>query len=186
MKKMKVLIGVTGGIAAYKTCDLVRLLVKAGHEVQVIMTSSAAEFVTPMTFEALSHRPVPRGMFERRSETCFEHLDLAEWGDIVVIAPATANIIGKIAAGIGDDLLTTMILAVPAKIPVLLAPAMNTRMWENPVVQRNLRRLLEETDGRYRTVGPVVKELACGDLGMGGMASVETIFELVTKQLHTS
>jgi len=184
MSKKKVLIGVTGGIAVYKTCDLVRLLKKEECDVQVVMTRSAAEFVTPMTFEALSHRPVPRGMFEPRIETSFGHLDMAAWADAVVIAPAPANIIGKIAAGIGDDLLSTTILAVPAGTPVLLAPAMNTRMWENPVVQRNLKSLLEEVDGRYRSIGPIVKELACGDLGMGGMATVETILEKIMKELR--
>ena len=176
MKKLNVLVGVTGGIAVYKTCDLVRLLVKDGHAARVVMTRHAERFVSALTFEVLSRNPVPRGMFEPRGDPAVEHVEAAAWADCAVIAPATANFIGKAAAGIADDMLLTLILAVPAGRPVVLAPAMNTNMWENPTVKRNLKMLLEETDGRYSTVGPVVKELACGDLGMGGMAPVDEIY----------
>ncbi len=181
MKKMKILVGVTGGIAVYKTCDLVRTLVKGGHEVRVVMTRSASEFVTPLTFEVLSRNPVPLGLFDRRGDPAVEHVAAAQWADCVAIAPATANVIGKLASGIADDLLTTLLLAVRAGTPVVLAPAMNTGMWENPVVERNLKSLLDETDGRYSVVDPVIKELACGDLGMGGMAPVEDIYTHIVK-----
>jgi phosphopantothenoylcysteine synthetase/decarboxylase len=122
-------------------------------------------------------------MFEARSDPAVEHVEAAAWADCVAIAPATANLIGKLASGIADDMLTTLLLAVPAGRPVVLAPAMNTNMWEHPMVQRNLKTLLEETDGRYTTVGPVVKELACGDLGMGGMAPVEEIHRRILEVL---
>ncbi len=176
MKGLKILIGVTGGIAAYKTCDLVRALVKEGHAARVIMTQAAERFVAPLTFEVLSRNPVPRGLFDPRQDPSVEHVEAAAWADLVVIAPATANVVGKLSSGIADDLLTTTVMAVPAGTPVLLAPAMNTRMWQNPVMRRNLKSLLEDTDGRYHTVGPVEKELACGETGMGGMAPVEEIF----------
>jgi phosphopantothenoylcysteine decarboxylase / phosphopantothenate---cysteine ligase len=177
MNNSNILVGVTGGIAAYKACDLVRLFVKGGHSVRVLMTRNAAEFVSPLSLEVLSQNPIPRGMFDGRSDPAVGHVEAAQWADCVVVAPATANLIGKLAAGVADDLLTTMLLAVPTGRPVLLAPAMNTHMWENPAVQRNLKVLLEQSDGRFSTVGPVVKELACGDLGMGGMASVEDVFQ---------
>ena len=186
MKKLKVLVGVTGGIAVYKTCDLVRTLVKNDHEVRVVMTRSASKFVAPLTFEVLSRNSVPLGLFDRRVDPAVEHVAAAQWADCVAIAPATANVIGKLASGIADDLLTTLLLAVPAGKPVVLAPAMNTGMWKNPVVERNLKSLLEETDGRYSIVGPVVKELACGDLGMGGMSPVEDIYAHIIDVTHTS
>jgi len=183
--RIKILVGVTGGIAVYKTCDLVRGLVKDGHAARVVMTRHAEEFVRPLTFEVLSRNPVPRGLFEARSDPAVEHVEAAAWADCVVIAPATANLIGKLASGIADDMLTTLVLAVPAGTPVVLAPAMNTNMWENPAVKRNLRILLEESDGRYSTVGPVVKELACGDLGMGGMAAAEDIMRHILNVTKT-
>ena len=184
MKTFKVLVGVTGGIAAYKACELVRLFVRGGHEVRVAMTKSATEFVTPLTFEVLSGNPVPRGLFAARADPAVEHVETAAWADGVVIAPATANVIGKLAAGIADDMLTTLLLAVPAPTPVLLAPAMNTRMWDNPMVRRNIETLLTAGGGRFVTVGPVVKELACGDLGMGGMAPVEELFRRLIDMLE--
>jgi len=181
MKNLKILVGVTGGIAAYKTCDLVRTLIKDECEVRVVMTRSATEFVTPLTFEVLSRNPVPLGLFDRRNDPSVEHVAAAQWADCVAIAPATANVIGKLASGIADDLLTTLLLAVRAGTPVVLAPAMNTGMWENPVVVRNLESLADGTDGRYSIVDPVTKELACGDLGMGGMAPVEEIYRQIKK-----
>ena len=172
-----IVLGVCGGIAAYKSVELLRLISKQGATVRVFMTKSALEFVGWMTFQALSGMPVCTDLFEKGDEASFKHIDWATEADAVVVAPATANIIGKLAAGIADDMLTTILLAVPAGIPVVLAPAMNTRMWEHPVVQRNLKFLCEETDGRYSVVDPVVKELACGDLGIGGMAPVEQIIQ---------
>jgi len=178
---IKVLVGITGGIAAYKICDLVRQLIREEHEARVVLTRHAGHFVSPLTLEVLSRNPVAQDMFETRGDPAVEHVEAAAWADVVVIAPATANVIGKLACGLADDMLTTLCMAVPAGTPMVLAPAMNTRMWDHPVLQRNLKILLDETDGRYCIVPPVVKELACGDLGMGGMASIEEIIEQVYK-----
>src|ERR1043165_5642306 len=134
-----VVVGVTGGIACYKAVELVRLLVKNGFNVQVIMTRGAMEFVTPLTFQTLSGRPVASETFSLTQESEIGHINLADSADAFVIAPATANIIGKIAAGIADDLLTTVLLATRA--PVLIAPAMNIHMYEHPVVRENIQRL---------------------------------------------
>ena len=139
MKKRSVLVGISGGIAVYKTCELVRLLVKSDFNVYVVMTEHAAEFVTPLTFKALSNNPVFINMFAENSETAMPHISLSEQSDIMVIAPATANITGKMANGIADDLLSTLCLSFPGKI--ILAPAMNEKMYLNPIVQENLTKL---------------------------------------------
>src|SRR5437899_1794424 len=141
---MKVLLGVTGGIAAFRACEVVLQLRKAGHEVRVVMTEGARQFVTPLTFEALSANPVATDLWTSSIDARVEHISLAQWPDTLVIAPATADVIGKIAAGIADDMLTTIVMATPPETPVVVAPAMNTKMWQNPIVQRNvefLRRL---------------------------------------------
>jgi phosphopantothenoylcysteine decarboxylase/phosphopantothenate--cysteine ligase len=175
MKSFKILVGVTGGIAVYKVCEVVRLLVKGGHEVRVVMTENAKEFVTPLTFEVLSRNPVPEGMFSARHDPLVSHIETSTWCDLFLLAPATANLIGKLASGIADDLLTTIALAVPLRIPAFLAPAMNTNMWAHPVVQRNLHILSKGENSRYRIIPPVEKELACGDVGVGGLADPEEI-----------
>lgn len=161
---MKLLLGVSGGIAAYKACDLVSMAVKRGHEVRVIMTENAGRFVGPATFEALSGNPVLLDTFADG----MAHIALAKWAEVVVVAPCTANVIGRIAAGLADDALSTTLLAVPRGVPVLLCPAMNTEMWLNPVVERNMRWIAELE--RYRVVPPIEKRLACGDVGVGGLA----------------
>ena len=135
----KIVLGVSGGIACYKAVELVRLLIKANCSVQVIMTRSAMEFVTPLTFQTLSGHPVATETFNLTQESEIGHINLADQRDLFVIAPATANIIGKIANGIADDLLTTVLMATQA--PVLFAPAMNIHMYENPILQENLRKL---------------------------------------------
>lgn len=183
MTGKKVLIGVTGGIAVYKTCEVVRLLVKSGHEVRVIMTEHAMKFVAPLTFEVLSRNPVPVDMFVSRSGPPVEHVETAAWCDLFCIAPATANCIAKLAAGIADDLFTTIALAVPLSTPRLLAPAMNVHMWENPIVQRNLKICTQGDGGRFDLIPPVKKELACGDIGMGGLATVEKIHQKIVAVL---
>lgn len=165
-----IIVGVTGGIAAYKSAELVRGLVKEGADVHVIMTAAAQEFITPLTLQTLSRNPVITDMFAPPSRWEVEHVALADRADLLVIAPATANIIGKIAAGIADDMLTTTVMAMTG--PVLLAPAMNVHMYENPVVQRNLR-LLQELG--YHIVEPEEGPLACGYSGKGRMAPVEKI-----------
>lgn len=182
MSTGKILLGVTGGIAVYKACEVVRLLVRNGCEVRVIMTQNAKEFVAPLTFEVLSRNPLPEGTFDRRQNPSVEHVEAAVWCDAFVIAPATANIIGKLAAGIADDLLTTIAMAVPIDTPSFIAPAMNVRMWENDILQRNLRTLSGEA-GRYRIIPPVSKELACGDIGVGGLAAPEDIVKTVQETI---
>ena len=161
---MNLLVGVSGGIAAYKACELVSLAVKAGHQVRVAMTANAGRFVGATTFEGLTGRSV----FTDTFAAAMAHIALAKWADVVCIAPATANVVGKLAMGLGDDLLTTVALALPAGTPVVLGPAMNTEMWHNPVVQRNLGWLLDLD--RFSVVDPTNKRLACGDVGVGALA----------------
>jgi phosphopantothenoylcysteine synthetase/decarboxylase len=175
MDAQKILVGISGGIAVYKTCEVVRLLRKQGHAVRVLMTRNAARFVTPLTFEVLSGHPVPEDMFSPRADPSVEHVEMAAWCDLFLLAPATANVIGKLASGIADDQLTTVTMAIPAAKPRYLAPAMNVHMWDNPVLQRNLKYLADPKEAGYRIIPPVEKELACGDVGMGGLAAVEDI-----------
>lgn len=157
----RILLGVTGGIAAYKAAELLRLLITAGAQVQVVMTAGAQQFVTPLTFQALSGEPVRTELFGPKAEP-LEHISLGQSVDVIVIAPATANCIGKMAAGIADDLLTTVILA--ATRPVLVCPAMNVKMYENPVVQENLARLRQRG---FHVLEPANGAMACGAYGPG-------------------
>jgi phosphopantothenoylcysteine decarboxylase/phosphopantothenate--cysteine ligase len=162
----RIVLGVTGGIAAYKAAELCRMLTKAGAEVRVIMTDAAVEFVTPLTFQALSGAKVARSLFDPTEEAEIGHIRLADEADLVLIAPATADAIARLAAGMANDLLAAVVLAT--KAPVLLAPAMNVNMWENPLTQANLARLLgPEGGGRVSTVGPDRGPLACGWVGAG-------------------
>lgn len=167
---MKVLLGVTGGIAAFRACDVVLLLDRAGHQVRVVMTEGATQFVTPLTFETLTRNAVATRLWEPPARHNVEHIELAQWPDVVAIAPATANVIGKIANGIADDMLTTIVMASLPTTPVVIAPAMNTKMWDNPIVQRNIQ-FLRSLDGRYRFVPPRESLLACGDYGEGALAT---------------
>ena len=166
---MKLLIGVTGGIAAYKACELVSLAVKAGHEVRVMMTPNAQRFVGATSFEALSGHPVLDDTFL----DALAHIEWAKWADVVCLAPLSANTLSKLACGLADDALSTVVMAIPRGIPVVLGPAMNTEMWAHPVVQRNLG-WLADLD-RYIVVDPVDKRLACGDHGPGGLATPEDL-----------
>jgi phosphopantothenoylcysteine decarboxylase/phosphopantothenate--cysteine ligase len=166
-----VVLGVTGGIAAYKAAELLRLLVKAGAEVHVIMTSSAQEFVAPLTFQTLSGNPVHTELFNIIQEQEIGHISLADRADLLLVAPATANLIGKVANGIADDLLTTTIMATKAKI--LFAPAMNSNMWENPLYKMNHEAL--ESLG-YHFIEPAYGELACGWQGQGKLPDPQDIF----------
>jgi len=174
LSEKHIIIGVCGGIAAYKSIELMRLLQKAGARVRVIMTKNAEQFVRPMTFEAISGQPVFTDMFSLESDNVMRHISWAEEADAVVIAPATANVIGKLAGGIADDPLTTFMLA--ATCPKLICPSMNTHMYENRAVQRNLDTL--EEDG-YILVEPGEGELACGAYGPGRLADPQYIFEKV-------
>ena len=177
-KPKTVVLGVTGGIACYKAVELVRLLVKTGHRVQVIMTRGAMEFVTALTFQTLSGHPVATEIFSLTQESEIGHINLADSADLLVIAPATANIIGKIANGIADDLLTTVIMATQA--PVLIAPAMNIHMFENPIVQDNLRKLRRVG---YHVLDPAEGFLACGYEGKGRLPDPEKIADEVERLL---
>lgn len=170
---MRILLGVTGGIAAYRACELTSLAVKAGHEVQVIMTASATRFVGPISFEALSGRPVRLDTFA----DALGHIEVARWADVAVVAPLSANTLAKLAWGLADDLLTTALLALPRGRRVVLAPAMNTEMWLNPVVQRNLGQL--RSFERFVLLEPTRKRLACGDVGPGGLPEPADILAAV-------
>ncbi|MEW6226993.1 MAG: bifunctional phosphopantothenoylcysteine decarboxylase/phosphopantothenate--cysteine ligase CoaBC [Bacillota bacterium] len=170
MEGKTVVLGVTGGIAAYKAAEVVSLLVKRKAEVYVVMTEAATKFVAPLTFRTLSRNPVFCDMFTDPGEWDVRHVALAERADVVAIAPATANCIGKVASGIADDLLTTVIMAT--KAPVLFVPAMNEAMYENPILQDNLARLLAVG---YRAMEPGVGRLACGKEGKGRMPEPEEI-----------
>lgn len=178
LKDKTVVIGVSGGIAVYKTLDVISRLRKLGVNVNVIMTKSATEFVTPLSFQSLSQNYVVCDMFEDPKTWDVEHVSLAKRADVFLIAPATANVIGKIANGIADDMLTTTVMATKAK--VLIAPAMNTNMYENPILQRNINTLKELG---YNFVEPESGRLACGDTGKGKLASSEIIVDEVVKLL---
>lgn len=172
MKKPCVVLGVTGGIAVYKACELLRLLQKRGIDVFVVMTQNACRFVAPLTFETLSGHPVAVDTFDRPQTWEVEHIALAKRADLFLIAPATANIMGKMACGIADDMLSTTVMATRA--PVLVAPAMNTGMWENAAVQQNVKTLRARG---VEIVAPVSGHLACGDSGAGKLEDVEVIAE---------
>ena len=172
MKKPCVVLGVTGGIAVYKACELLRLLQKRGIDVFVVMTRYACRFVAPLTFETLSGHPVAVDTFDRPQTWEVEHIALAKRADLFLIAPATANIMGKMACGIADDMLSTTVMATRA--PVLVAPAMNTGMWENAAVQQNVKTLRARG---VEIVAPVSGHLACGDSGAGKLEDVAVIAE---------
>ncbi|HWO42602.1 MAG TPA: bifunctional phosphopantothenoylcysteine decarboxylase/phosphopantothenate--cysteine ligase CoaBC, partial [Candidatus Eisenbacteria bacterium] len=166
----RIVLGVTGGIACYKAVELARLLVTEGYSVHVIMTRGATEFVRPLTFQTISGHPVATETFNLTQESEIGHINLADSADLFVIAPATANIIGKVAAGIADDLLTTVLMATRA--PVLMAPAMNVHMYGNPLLQENLRKLRRVG---YHILEPAEGYLACGYEGKGRLPDPETI-----------
>ncbi|MCK5051198.1 MAG: bifunctional phosphopantothenoylcysteine decarboxylase/phosphopantothenate--cysteine ligase CoaBC [Candidatus Cloacimonetes bacterium] len=178
-KNKKILLGITGGIAAYKAVDLASKLTKMGAEVKTVMTSHACEFVNPITFKSITHQPVITKMFDAESD--IEHISLADWADLVVIAPATANIIGKTASGIADDLLSTTIMATTA--PILFVPAMNIHMYENPIVQENITKL---TNLGYFFMEPEFGILACGYEGKGRYPmNEEIVFNITTYLKYT-
>jgi phosphopantothenoylcysteine synthetase/decarboxylase len=167
-----VVLAVTGGIAAYKSASIVRDLKASDSEVLVIMTREATEFITPLTLETLSQNPVAVEMFDHDNKWELEHIALADRADILIVAPATANIIGKMTCGIADDLVSTTILTMMTTVPVLMAPAMNSRMWDNPFVKNNIA-VLRKAGVHF--VGPEEGKLADGRIGMGRMAEVEEI-----------
>jgi len=175
----RILIGVTGGIAAYKALDFVSMLRKCDALVKVVMTANAIEFVNPISFEAISGNPVYFQMFSKAGEWEINHISLAKWAEILIVMPATANILGKVNHGIADDLLSTVIMATKAK--VIFAPAMNTQMFRNQIVADNIASLKHKG---YEFISPATGRLACGDWGEGKLAGVEEIFEGIKRILR--
>ena len=177
LENTKVLLGVTGAVAVYKAVDLASKLTAAGAKVKTIMTENACRFVTPKSFEAVTNGPVYISMWIDTEEFSIGHINLTDWADIVAVAPATANIIGKMACGICDDLLSSTLCA-SCKKPVLLAPAMNTNMWTNPAVEQNIKTL---TDRGIEFIGPEKGRLACGAEGIGRMSEPQDILRRIEK-----
>lgn len=177
LNQKKILLGVSGGIAAYKACDLTSKLTQLGADVRVIMTRSATKFVSPLTFQALSRNPVYIDTFDEQDPKKVAHIDIADWTEIAIIAPATANIIGKMANGIADDMLSTTLLALGTRADVYIAPAMNGHMYHNLSVQENMKRL--EKWG-YHFIEPSAGYLACGYVGKGRLEEPQTIIDTIT------
>lgn len=173
---MYIVLGVTGSISAYKAADIANRLHKDGHDVHVVMTEGGSQFITPLTLQTLSKNKVHIGEFEEYEPTVVKHIDLAGNADLVLIAPATANVIGKIAGGIADDLLTAVVIAAYKQAPIYIAPAMNTNMYENPIVQENIEKL---RGLGYHFIEPKESHLACGTTGKGALADVDTIIDTV-------
>jgi len=169
-----IIVGISGGIAAYKTLSLIRLLVKNGAEIKTVVTPNALHFVTKLSLQTLSKNKVYDSVFSDLNDFSTEHISLTDWADAMIVAPATANIIGKFANGIADDALSTTFLALDK--PVFIAPAMNHKMYENPAVQQNLQTLVQRG---IHTIEPPCGELACGCEGKGRMEEPEAIFERI-------
>ncbi|MDC8445969.1 MAG: bifunctional phosphopantothenoylcysteine decarboxylase/phosphopantothenate--cysteine ligase CoaBC [Nitrosomonas sp.] len=180
-KRKHLLLGITGGVAAYKAAELARLLTRAGIVVQTVMTASACRFVGPVTFQSLTGQPVYTELWETNAANNMAHIQLSRNTDMILIAPASADFIAKLAGGMADDLLSTLCLA--RDCPLMVAPAMNRQMWINPATQRNIQRLLD--DG-IRIVGPVSGEQACGEVGMGRMFEAHALLETVQEALNDS
>jgi phosphopantothenoylcysteine decarboxylase / phosphopantothenate---cysteine ligase len=170
----RIVLGVTGGVAAYKSAELTRLLVKAGVHVDVVLTEAASQFVGAATFQALSGRPVWQGLWDGKTQNGMAHIDLTRGADALLIAPATADFIAKITHGFADDLLSTLCLA--RDCPLLVAPAMNRQMWENPATQRNIAQLRAD---RASVLGPAAGEQACGEVGLGRLLEADDLFDLL-------
>ena len=181
MSKKRIVVGVSGGIAAYKACDLVSKLSKKDYEVKVILTKHAEKFVSKLTFEALCHNYVETDLFDESNEDPIAHITLAKWADLMIIVPATANIIAKVTHGISDDLLSTTFLACNKH--KMICPAMNTQMYENPITQKNIQAC---KDLGYQILDPVVGHLACSDTGRGKMIEPADIVEAIDNYFNTS
>ena len=173
---MKIILGVTGSISAYRAADIGNRLTKEGFDVQVILTDGGSQFITPLTLQTLTKNPVHMDAFSEEDPKSVKHIDLAQKSDLILIAPATANIIGKVASGIADDLLSATIMAAYGQTPVYIAPAMNTIMYENPIVQENIEKL--RTLG-YNFIDPKYDHLACGTTGRGALADVDRIVDTI-------
>lgn len=180
LQNRRIILGISGGIAAYKAAELTRLLVKAGAEVRVVMTQAAEAFIAPQTLQALSGNEVRSALFDPAHEAAMGHIELARWADLILIAPASANTLARLAHGLADELLSTICLASPS--PVMAAPAMNQQMWAHPATQQNVSLL---TQRGIRLIGPARGEQACGDVGPGRMEEPATIFAAVVDHFHT-
>jgi phosphopantothenoylcysteine decarboxylase/phosphopantothenate--cysteine ligase len=178
LKGREIIVAVCGGIAAYKTADVVSKLVQMGAGVTVVMTAKARKFIAPLTFEALCGRPVRTSTFRLVDSSDPQHISLTEQADLMLVAPATANTLAKIACGLSDDLVSLMVCA--AACPVIFAPSMNNRMWENPITQENIQKLSKLG---YRFIGPESGWLACRNVGLGRMSEPVKIVDAVTKLL---
>lgn len=181
MKVKNIIIGVTGSVACYKACEVISRLKRLGHNITVVMTKEAAEFITPLTFQGLSENQVYVDMFKPVEHWQPKHISLAEKADLVLIAPATANIIAKLANGICDDLLSCVVISTKAKI--LIAPAMNKNMYSHNATQENIRKL--ESFG-YKFIGPIKGHLICGDVGIGHIADTDEIVKETKKLLRAN
>lgn len=176
-----ILLGITGSIAAYKAAEIANRLTKDGYAVETIMTKGGCAFITPLTLQSLTKNRVYTDVFEEKYPHEIQHISLAQKTNLVLVAPASADIIGKAAGGIADDMLSTVLCAVSG-VPVFFAPAMNTKMYENPIVQENIQRLRRVG---YQIIEPKESRLACGDTGKGAMADVDEIVQVVENVLQT-
>ncbi|MEI8249071.1 MAG: bifunctional phosphopantothenoylcysteine decarboxylase/phosphopantothenate--cysteine ligase CoaBC [Candidatus Taylorbacteria bacterium] len=181
LKDKKILVGVTGGIAVYKTCTLVNMLISEGADVRVVMTDNAKKFVTPLTFQALTNRVVYEDIWKSTDQNTIEHISLSHWADLIVVSPITANTIGKIVHGLADNLLTTLIIASLPHTKIVLAPAMNNNMWDSLFVQENIKKLRDHD--QYVLIEPRSGILACRDEGKGNIASNEEIIKTIESLL---
>lgn len=179
LKSKKILLGVSGGIAAYKSAELIRLLLKQGAEVRVVMTQSAQQFITSLTLQALSGNPVATSLWDEEAEAAMGHIELARWADLILIAPASANTIARLANGMADELLSTLCLATTA--PIAIAPAMNQQMWLSTATQENMQVL---RDREVRVLGPDEGEQACGEVGPGRMLEPEKLLQGINRQFE--
>jgi phosphopantothenoylcysteine decarboxylase len=182
MRKTRILLGISGSISAYKAADLTNELTKLGYEVDVLMTQHSQAFITPLTLQSLSKRSVHVDVMSEHNPQSINHIELAKQADLFLVAPATANIIAKLANGIADDLLTTVALALDQTIPKMIAPAMNTKMYLHPLTQKNIQQL---KDIGYQEIEPRQALLACGDFGPGALATIETILSHVEAIVST-
>lgn len=173
---MRIVLGISGSIAAYKAADLASQLIKRGHDVHAVMTGSATEFITPLTLQTLTRNPVLVSLEDEKNSWKPGHIELADRADLLVVAPASANCLGNFAHGLAPDPLSSVYLALPRTKPVLIAPAMNGKMWQHPATQRNVMQLLE--DG-CRFISPAEGDLACGYQGIGRLAPIEDILSVI-------
>ena len=178
LSQKKILVGICGSIAAYKTCELVRTLVKEEASVYILFTKNASKFVTSLTLKTLSGHPVIQDIFDEAEFSSIMHIQIAHWADLMIITPASADVISKIACGLADDVITTTVLAT--KAPVIFAPAMNDQMYENKIFQGNIKKL--KSYG-YHFIEPGIGDLACGYEGIGRLANLEDVFEKICLRL---